>query len=89
MTRMGHDSEWAAVIYQREARGADQLITNAIDAHGQGEQRRDDDEDGSGGTLVDVQLHGHPWGDGGILAHDQIPDDRLSVPPPCGAWFRT
>jgi integrase len=49
----GHDSERAAMIYQHEARGADQLITNAIDAHLQGEQRKDDDdEDGSAGVLV-------------------------------------
>jgi hypothetical protein len=43
----------AAMIYQHEARGADQLITNAIDAHVQGEQSKDDDdEDGSAGILV-------------------------------------
>jgi integrase len=41
MARMGHDSERVAMIYQHEARGADQLITNAIDAHVQGEQRKD------------------------------------------------
>jgi integrase len=53
MARMGHDSERAAMIYQHEARGADQLITNAIDAHLQGEQSKDDDdEDGSAGVLV-------------------------------------
>ena len=41
MARMGHDSERAALIYQKhEARGADQTITNAIDAHVQGEQSR-------------------------------------------------
>ena len=33
MARMGHDSQRAAMIYQHEARGVDQLITNAIDAH--------------------------------------------------------
>ena len=33
MARMGHDSERAAIIYQHEARGADQAITSAIDAH--------------------------------------------------------
>jgi hypothetical protein len=44
------------VFYQREARGADHLITNATDAHVQGEQRRDDDEDGSGGALVPAGL---------------------------------
>ncbi len=38
---------------KHEARGADQLITNAIDAHLQGEQSKDDDdEDGSVGVLV-------------------------------------
>ena len=40
------------MIYQHVARGADQLITNAIDAHVQGEQHKDDDEDGSAGILV-------------------------------------
>ena len=43
MARMGHDSERAAMIYQHEARGADHLITGAIDAHVQGEQRKDDE----------------------------------------------
>ena len=53
MARMGHDSERAAMIYQHEARGADQLITSAIDAHVQGEQGKDDgDENGSAGILV-------------------------------------
>ena len=33
MARMGHDSERAAIIYQHEARGADLIITSAIDAH--------------------------------------------------------
>jgi hypothetical protein len=33
MARMGHDSERAAIIYQHEARGADQVSTSAIDAH--------------------------------------------------------
>lgn len=31
MTRMGHDRERAAMIYQHEARGADKSITDAID----------------------------------------------------------
>lgn len=52
MARMGHDSERAAMIYQHVARGADQLITHAIDAHVQGEQRKNDDEDGSASVLV-------------------------------------
>jgi hypothetical protein len=33
MVRMGHDSERATLIYQHEARGADQRITGAIHAH--------------------------------------------------------
>ena len=49
MARMGHDSERAAMIYQHEARGADQAITRAIDTHVQAEQANDD-EDGSAGT---------------------------------------
>jgi integrase len=32
MARMGDDSERAAMIYQHVTHGADQLITNAIDA---------------------------------------------------------
>ncbi len=51
MARMGHDSERAAMIYQHEARGADQNITNAIDAHVEAERGKDDD-DGQAGTLV-------------------------------------
>ena len=48
--RQGHDSERAAMIYQHEARGADQLIASAIDAHVQGEQRKDDE--GPAGVLT-------------------------------------
>jgi integrase len=46
MARMGHDSERAAMIYQHEARGADQLITSAIDAHVQSEQHKDSEGPG-------------------------------------------
>jgi integrase len=52
MARMGHDSERAAMIYQHVARGADQLITDAIDAHVQGQRKDDGDDDGSAGILV-------------------------------------
>ena len=38
------------MIYQHEARGADQLITSAIDAHVQGEQRKD--HQGRAGALT-------------------------------------
>lgn len=54
MARMGHDSERAAMIYQHEARGADQAITSAIDAHVQAEQLADDDDDGPAGVLAPV-----------------------------------
>src|ERR1039458_9538594 len=39
MARMGHDSERAAMIYQHEARGADQSITRAIEYQIQEEKR--------------------------------------------------
>ena len=52
MARMGHDSERAALIYQHEARGADQRITGAIDAHVQAERGKGDDEDGAADALV-------------------------------------
>ncbi len=54
MVRMGHDSERAAMIYQHEARGADQTITSAIDRHVQAEQRSDEDDDGQAGVLAPV-----------------------------------
>jgi integrase len=53
MARMGHDSERAAMIYQHRARGADQAITSAIDAHVQAERAEDDDDGGgTAGVLV-------------------------------------
>ena len=48
MARMGHDSERAAMIYQHEARGADQAITSAIDSHVQAQQRGDEDDGQAG-----------------------------------------
>jgi integrase len=55
MARMGHDSERAAMIYQHEARGADQAITSAIDSHVQAEQHHDPGEDdGQAGALAPV-----------------------------------
>src|SRR4029077_9801995 len=54
MARMGHDSERAALIYQHEARGADQAITAAIDRHAQAEQRGDEDDDSTAGVLAPV-----------------------------------
>jgi integrase len=53
MARMGHDSERAAMIYQHQARGADQTITSAIDTHIVTEHDKDDD-DGPAGALVPV-----------------------------------
>jgi len=52
MTRMGHDSERAALIYQHQARGADKRITDAIDSHVQAERDQGDDDDGPEGALV-------------------------------------
>ncbi|HUZ23736.1 MAG TPA: hypothetical protein VMV07_08220 [Streptosporangiaceae bacterium] len=40
------------MIYQHEARGADESITSAIDAHIVTEQGKDEDDDGSPGALV-------------------------------------
>ena len=54
MARMGHDSERAAMIYQHEARGADQAITDAIDRHVQTERADDKGDDGSTDTLAPV-----------------------------------
>jgi hypothetical protein len=54
MARMGRDSERAALIYQHEARGADQRITDAIDSHLQAARDDQGDEDGPTGVLVPV-----------------------------------
>jgi hypothetical protein len=48
MARMGHDSERAALIYQHVARGADQAIAEALDAHVEAQQAND----GPGGTMA-------------------------------------
>jgi hypothetical protein len=50
MARMGHDSERAALIYQHQARGADKIITDSIDAQVEAERRRPDDDDGEAGA---------------------------------------
>jgi hypothetical protein len=52
MARMGHNSELAALIYQHEARGADQRITEAIDFHVQAERGQGHDDGGPAGALV-------------------------------------
>ena len=57
MARMGHDSERAAMIYQHEARSADQAITSAIDSHVQAEQRGGEDERRPGGRARPVGWH--------------------------------
>lgn len=60
--RMGHDSERAAMIYQHVARGADQVITSAIDTYVEGEKRKDGEgEDGTAGVVV-------PAGNGTLMA---------------------
>jgi len=45
MVRMGHDSERAAIIYQHAARGADQAIAEAMDAHVEARQADAEDRD--------------------------------------------
>jgi hypothetical protein len=50
MSRMGHDSERAALTPPEVARGADQRITDAIDSHVQAES--DQGDDGPAGALV-------------------------------------
>jgi hypothetical protein len=45
MARMGHDSEHAAIIYQHAARGADQAIAEAMDAHVEAQQADAEDRD--------------------------------------------
>ncbi|MGR6912773.1 tyrosine-type recombinase/integrase [[Actinomadura] parvosata] len=53
MARMGHDNVRAAMIYQHAVRGADKLITEAIDKHLIGHDRaRDDDDEDPPGLLV-------------------------------------
>jgi hypothetical protein len=42
------------MIYQHEARGADQAITDAIDRHVQAERADDKGDDGSAGALAPV-----------------------------------
>lgn len=45
-----HDTEGAAaLIHQYEAQGADRVITNAFDGHGQAEQEHLDDHYGPAG----------------------------------------
>ena len=51
MARMGHDSERAALIYQCQARGADKIIADSIDAHVEAEQRQGNDDDGPATAL--------------------------------------
>nr|SBO91792.1 phage integrase [Nonomuraea gerenzanensis] len=53
MARMGHDNVRAAMIYQHAVRGADKLITEAIDKHLIGRERaRDKNDDDPPGLLV-------------------------------------
>lgn len=54
MTRMGHDSMAAALIYQHATREADKSIADYLDAALADDEDQDDDEgdDGAGGTLI-------------------------------------
>ena len=70
------------MTYQQEARGADQIVTSAIDAHVQGEQRKNgDDEDGSGGVLVPGGLMARKINNGtlGIRQHTRKSGSDLGL----------
>ena len=58
MARMGHDSERAALIYQHQARGADKIITDSIDAHVGAEQQRNDDDGPATALVLATSLFG-------------------------------
>jgi hypothetical protein len=61
---MGHDSERAALIYQHEARGADQAITGAIDSHVQAERDKN-----ARVTMTAARRAGSPqWANGTLMA---------------------
>jgi hypothetical protein len=42
------------LVYQHQARGADKIITDHIDAHVEAERRKPDDDDGAAGASVPV-----------------------------------
>jgi integrase len=54
MARMGHDSERAALIYQHESRGADQVIAEAIDRQLRSEHGAEEGDDRGSGALDPV-----------------------------------
>jgi hypothetical protein len=55
MSRMGHDSMAAALIYQHASREADKAIAAHLDAAFEdADDDQDDDEDGAGGVRVPV-----------------------------------
>jgi hypothetical protein len=61
MARMGHDSERAALIYQHQARGADRVITDSIDAHVEAER--------GGGTMTTARWASWcRWANGPLMA---------------------
>jgi hypothetical protein len=63
MARMGHDSERAAMIYQHDARGADQAITGAIDQHVQAEH-----QPAKARTTTARRARSLPWANGPLMA---------------------
>jgi len=83
MAGMGHDSERAAIIYQHQARGADAVITNAIDAHADSELRRDGTDDGHADAIAPVGK----WHVNGTLATEGLlcgADGLHRMPLTCG-----
>jgi integrase len=78
MARMGHDSERAAIIYQHEARGADAVITDAIDAHVESEQGKSDDAGGASGAVA-------PAANGTLMARGRLQRSNSRMPGTSGS----
>jgi hypothetical protein len=91
MVRMGHDSERTAMIYQREAQGADLAITSAIDAHietakaskGQPGGGRVRPILGLSRARVAEPVGGHPSWSVGVAALASLDGVSWAVPPVC------
>lgn len=65
--RMGTTASGPAMIYQHKARGADRVITSAIDIHVQAEQDNRDDDNGSAGGSRPCAARAACGGQGAIM----------------------
>ena len=64
---MGTTASGPAMIYQHKARGADRVITSAIDIHVQAEQDNRDDDNGSAGGSRPCAARAACGGQGAIM----------------------